>query len=151
MDVSLELLGENRPRYIGRALSYFCTILRSRNTWKTSLHDDVIKWKHLPRYWPFMRGIHRSPVNSPHKGQWRGALMFYLICAPINDWVNNRGWWFETPSGSLWPQSNGSFASPLFFVVAQSVKLVLRRHADKLAAYVIVTIEWIFDKTMLVC
>ena len=33
------------------------------------LHDDVIKWKHFPRYWPFVRGIHRSPVNSPHKGQ----------------------------------------------------------------------------------
>ena len=23
-------------------------------------HDDVIKWKHFPRYWPFVRGIHRS-------------------------------------------------------------------------------------------
>ena len=43
-----------------------------------SLYDDVIKWKHFPRYWPFVRGIHRSPVNSPHKGQWRGALMFFL-------------------------------------------------------------------------
>ena len=53
-------------------------------------HDDVIRWKHFPRYWPFVRGIHRSPVNSPHKGQWRGALMFSLICAWINDWVNNR-------------------------------------------------------------
>ena len=53
-------------------------------------HDDVIKWKHFPRYWPFVRGIHRSPVNSPHKGQWRGALMFSLICARINGWVNNR-------------------------------------------------------------
>ena len=53
-------------------------------------HDDVIKWKHFPRYWPFVRGIHRSPVNSPHKGQWRGALMFSLICAWINAWVNNR-------------------------------------------------------------
>ena len=28
--------------------------------------------------------------NSPHKGQWRGALMFSLICAWINRWVNNR-------------------------------------------------------------
>ena len=53
-------------------------------------HDDVIKWKHFPRYWPFVRGIHRSPVNCPHKGQWRGALMFSLICARINGWVNNR-------------------------------------------------------------
>ena len=58
--------------------------------WAIPLHDDVIKWKHFPRYWPFVRGIHRSPVNSPHKGQWRGALMFSLICAWINGWVNNR-------------------------------------------------------------
>ena len=52
-------------------------------------HDDVIKWKHLPRHWPFVRWTHRSPVNSPHKGQWRGALMFSLIYAWINSWVNN--------------------------------------------------------------
>ena len=52
--------------------------------------DDVIKLKHFPRYWPFARGIHRSPVNSPHKGQWRGVLMLSLICARINGWVNNR-------------------------------------------------------------
>ena len=55
-----------------------------------TIHDDVIKWKHFPRNWPLMREIHRSPVNSPHKGQWRGVLMFSLICVWINDWVNNR-------------------------------------------------------------
>ena len=54
-----------------------------------SCHDDVIEWKHFPRYWPFVRGIHRSPMNSPHKGQWRGALMFSLISTWINRWVNN--------------------------------------------------------------
>ena len=37
-----------------------------------------------------MRGIRRSPVNSPHKGRWRGALIFSLICPWINGWVNNR-------------------------------------------------------------
>ena len=51
-------------------------------------HDDVTKWKHFPRHWPFVREIH--PVNFPHKGQWRGALLFALICAWINGWVNNR-------------------------------------------------------------
>ena len=51
--------------------------------------DDVIKWKHFLRYWPFVRGIHRWPVNSPHKGQWRGTLMCSLICAWLNGWVNN--------------------------------------------------------------
>ena len=30
------------------------------------------------------------PVNSPHKGQWREALMFPLVCAWINVWVYNR-------------------------------------------------------------
>ena len=54
-------------------------------------HDEVIKWKHFPRYWPFVRGIHRSPVNFPHKCQWRRALMFSLIYAWIISWVNNRG------------------------------------------------------------
>ena len=53
-------------------------------------HDDFIKWKHFPRYWPFVREIHWSPVNSKHKGQWCGALMFSLICVWINGWVNNR-------------------------------------------------------------
>ena len=53
-------------------------------------HDDVIKWKHFPCYWPFVRGIHWSPVNSLNKGQWRWALMFSLICVWINGWVNNR-------------------------------------------------------------
>ena len=53
------------------------------------LHYDVIKWKQFPRYWSFVRGIHRLPVNSPHKGQWRVALMISLFCAWINGWVNN--------------------------------------------------------------
>ena len=52
-------------------------------------HDDI-KWKHFPRYWPFVRGIHRLPVNSPHKGQWRRALIFSLIGAWTNSWVNNH-------------------------------------------------------------
>ena len=68
-----------------------CEISRFFECWPITLisvHDDVIKWKHFPRYWPFVRGIHRSPVNFPHKGQWHTALMFSLICAWINDWVN---------------------------------------------------------------
>ena len=44
-------------------------------------HDDVIKRKHFPRHWPFVRGVHRSSVNSLRKGQWCGALMFSLIFA----------------------------------------------------------------------
>ena len=70
---------------------------------KAFYHDDIIKWRYLPRYWPFVRGIHRSPVNSSHKGQWRGALMLSLICAS-NKRLSEQswGWWFETPWRSLW-------------------------------------------------
>ena len=65
---------------------------RHMNKYSMSLsHDDVIRWKHFLGYWPFVRGIHRSPTNSSHKSQWRGALTFSLICAWINDWVNIRG------------------------------------------------------------
>ena len=60
---------------------------------RISTHGDVIKWKHFPRYWPFARRIPRSPVNSPHKGQRRKAL----IRLSKQSW----GWWFETPSRSL--------------------------------------------------
>ena len=54
------------------------------------VHDDVIKWKYFPRYWPFVMGIHRSPMDSLHKGQWRRALMFSLICAWTKGWANDR-------------------------------------------------------------
>ena len=53
-------------------------------------HDDVIKWKHFPCYWPFVCGIHRWLVNSLHKGQWHRALIFSSICAWIEGWVNNH-------------------------------------------------------------
>ena len=52
-------------------------------------HDDVIEWKHYPRYWPFVRRIQQSPVDSLHKGYWR-ALMFSLTCAWANGWTNTR-------------------------------------------------------------
>ena len=62
-----------------------------REYWSAWLyHDAIIKWKQFPQYWPFVQGIHWSPVNSPHKGQWCWALMFSFICAGINGWVNNR-------------------------------------------------------------
>ena len=66
--------------YYSSTIIYLLSTLLSKACVQ-QLHDDAIKWKHFPRYWQFVRGIHRSPVNSPHKDQWRGALMFSLICA----------------------------------------------------------------------
>ena len=51
---------------------------RQANCVSIVLHDDVIKWKHFPRYWPFVREIHRGPGSFPHKGHWRRALMFFF-------------------------------------------------------------------------
>ena len=83
---SLAFVRENSPHKwpVTRKMIWLGPLKRNRLK-----HDDVIKWKHFPRYWPFVRAIHRSPVNSPRKGQWRGALMFSLIYAWINGWVNN--------------------------------------------------------------
>ena len=70
-------------------------------------HDDVIKLKHFPRYWPFVRGIHRSPVHSPHKGQWRGTLILFFDLRPHKSLSKQSwGWWFETPSNPLWHHCN---------------------------------------------
>ena len=65
------------------------------------------QWKHFPRYWPFVRGIHRSLVNSLHKGQWRRALIFSLICA-LNKRLSKQAWdwWMETPSRPFWRHCN---------------------------------------------
>ena len=82
------------------------TIFRANQT-SIYIHDDVINWKHFPRYWPFLRGIHRSPVNSPHKGQRRGALKFFFDLR-LNQQLSKQ-WrcrWFETPSRSSWRHWN---------------------------------------------
>ena len=69
--------------------SSFTQIWVTRQWAKTAVHDDVIKWKNFPRYWPFVQGIRRSPVNFSHKDQWREALMLSLICVWMSGWVKN--------------------------------------------------------------
>ena len=93
--------GFHRGELVGSSCNHMITYIH-----QSSVHHGVIKEKHFPRYWPFVRGIHRSAVVSPHKGQWRGALMFSLIC--LNKWLSkqSRSQWFETPSRSLWRHCN---------------------------------------------
>ena len=80
----------SKAKWWPNLLTHICVIKsRCLKSVMWGAHDDAIKWKHFPRNRPFVRGIHRSPVNSPHKGQCRGALMFSLICVGINGWVNN--------------------------------------------------------------
>ena len=91
--ISMVPLKMQKPTYPNKrmmCISLRCENLRLLDSGVRKRHDDVIRKTHFPRYWPFVLGIHRSPVNSPHKGQWRGSLMFSLICVWINGWVNNR-------------------------------------------------------------
>ena len=74
--------------------------------------DDVIKWKHFPRNWPFVRGIHRSPVNSLHKDQWRGNA--FIDLRPNKQLSKqSRRRWFETPSCSLRRHCDDMYLIPL--------------------------------------
>ena len=75
-------------RYI--AIVKRCVMWKCNWSIASEAHYDIIKWKHFPRYWPFVRGIHHRPENSLHKCQWHGTLMFSLICAWTNGWVNTR-------------------------------------------------------------
>ena len=102
-------------------------------------HDDVIKWKHFPRYWPFVRGSHRSPVNSLHKGQWRGALMFSLICV-LNKRLSkqSRGWWFETTTRSLWRHCNVWKQIYLFVLCATCMYVCFIKKQSHQCKYIII-------------
>ena len=70
-------------------------------------HDDVIKWKHFPRHWPFVReftGPGEFPAQRPVT---RSFDVFFDL--RLNKRLSDeqpRGWWFETPSWSLWRHFN---------------------------------------------
>ena len=67
-------------------------------------HDDVMKWIHFPRYWPFMRGIHRSPVNSPHTQRPVTRSFDVFFDLRLNKPLSKQWWgrWFEALSRPLW-------------------------------------------------
>ena len=67
-----------------------CTIRCCAISRYSVAHDDIIKWKHFPHFWPLVRRIHCSLVDSPYKGQWCRALIFSLIYTWTNSWENNR-------------------------------------------------------------
>ena len=64
-----------------------------------AFHDDVIKWKHIPRYWPFAR----TKASD--------AKLRCFFCLRPNKLLSkqSRGWWFETLSRPLWRHRNGDF------------------------------------------
>ena len=80
----------------------------SKQTYVNAIFDLTSSNRNIfSRYRSFARGINRSPVNSPHKGQWRRAFdVFFdlhLNKRLIKHWW---GWWFETSSHPLWRHCN---------------------------------------------
>ena len=73
----------------------------------TVIHDDVIKWKHFPRNWPFVRGIHRGPGDFPTQRPVTRSFYVFLDLR-LNKRLSKQswGWWFETLSRSLWRHRN---------------------------------------------
>ena len=85
-------------------------------------HDDVIKWKHFPRYWSFERG--NSPVTGEFPAQWlvtRGLNIFFDLRQ--NKWLSkqSRRRWFDTPSRSLWRHCSMNF-NPILTLVTWPVR-----------------------------
>ena len=83
-------------RYLGRLLEF--------KVWQIShfCRDDVIKWKHFARYWPFVTDDFPSqrPVT-------RSFDVFFDLCLNKQLSKQSKRWWFETPSRSLWRHCNG--------------------------------------------
>ena len=80
-------------KYVCIVCPIFDVYMFSSITWRpfcVGIHDDVIKWKHFPRYWPFVRGIRRHTGEFPSQRPVTRNLGVCLICAWINHWVNNR-------------------------------------------------------------
>ena len=55
-----------------------------------NVHDDASKWNNFPRYWPSVRGTHRSPVNSPHKGPMTPSFEVCFMLGRTKYWANTR-------------------------------------------------------------
>ena len=82
-------------------------IIWSNDAVSVCVHDDVIRWKHFPRYWPF---VWDPPVTGEFPQQRPVTRSFdAFFDLRLNKRLSKQswGWWFETPSFSLWRHCNG--------------------------------------------
>ena len=88
---------------LGRNYGQPCTIVPlACHSPLQQIYDDVIKWRHLPRNWPFFAG--NSLVTGEFPSQRPVTRSFDVLFDPhLNKRLSeqSRGWWFETPSRSL--------------------------------------------------
>ena len=71
-------------------------------------HDNVIKRKHFPRNWPFVRGIHRSPVTPPNSpcSMRNGGIGRTRLCLEYSETNTGRTYicfmlWFSSQKASF--------------------------------------------------
>ena len=74
--------------------------------WDHQHHDSVIKWKHFPRYWPFVRGIHRPGDFPSQRTVTRRFNVFFDLRLNKRLSKQSKHRWFETLSRSLWRHCN---------------------------------------------
>ena len=69
-------------------------------------HDDVIKWNHFQRYWPFVREFLVTGEFPSQRPVTRSFDVFFDLC--LNKQLSKQSWvwWFETPSRPLWHHCN---------------------------------------------
>ena len=111
--------------------------------WFSGPHDDVIKWKHFPRYWPFVLEIHRSPVNNMNPGYFplvATALKPQQISMFLH--ISARAWgrrWSPHTSeqkGSMLNRNNSSIKTPVCLTLHIHEKHFYKFHPYKSVWYV---------------
>ena len=94
-------------------------------------------WRHQIETFSALLAIHRSPVNSPHKGQWRGDFMFSLICVWLNGWVNNgeaddlrryRAHYYVTVMQFIYMYMECVLSLPFFFSILPNILHMIGMH-----------------------
>ena len=90
-----------------RARTHIIEIFLSQENCNKTCHVDIIKWKHFPRYWFFVRGIHRLPMYSPQKKIVTQKFdVFIDLRLNIRISKHSKRRWFKTPSCPLRCQCN---------------------------------------------
>ena len=69
-------------------------------------HDNVIKWEHFPRYWPFVRETTSDGWFPSQRPVMRGFDVFFDLRLNKRLSKQSRRRWYKTPSHSLWRHCN---------------------------------------------
>ena len=110
-------------------------------------HDDDIKWKHFLRHWPFVRGIHRSPVDwsAPEQAVeqiietpviWDGAQFDVTVVMWSNKWwcIDGQVWVLicTRPARLISPRKRKLIINVLYWILKRSSDFTGKRHPPNL-------------------